>query len=330
MRELEDALRELEREQRRIASLPPDAMEQMAGTQRRTRDKAMELVREMKDAPRAADQQSPGGGSAPQPGQNSVQEAAEAMQGAESDLSKQDAAGAGQKQAKANRKLDEAKQQIEERLAQLRDETRQEKLARLEARFRQMLERQVAATLMTVEVDDRTRAIGTESRRERLLVLKLAAEEAGIAELGQQAFDLLLEDGTSVVFPEMVSAIGDLLQRAAGLLEENRTDHLTQMIQREIESSLQELLEALAEAKKSGGGGSGGGGGGGGPQPLLKKSAELKMLRARQVRINRQTRQLDRMRGEQPEDQAVRTELEKAARQQDELRQLSEKLGEGG
>jgi hypothetical protein len=128
----------------------------------------------------------------------------------------------------------------------------------------------------------------------------------------------------------MVTDICDQLVRVSEMLNEPRTDQLTQMVQRDIEASLQELLEALAESKQQSGGG--GGGGGGGDQPLLKKSAELKMLKARQVRINRQTRQLDRIRSEsggQP-DPAIQTELNNAARQQETLVELAEEIGDGG
>lgn len=56
------------------------------------------------------------------------------------------------------------------------------------------------------------------------------------------------------------------------------------------------------------------------------------MLKSRQVRINRQTRQLDRIRTESgtTPDPAIETELNNAARQQETLVELAEKIGEGG
>lgn len=330
--ELDKARAELEKEQRRIASLPPEAFERMAAEQRRTRDKAMDLLKEMKAAPRsekAEEQAGENGSAAPQPGQNEVEQAGESMENAAGDLDEDAPEDAARKQKQAEKKLQEALQQIEDRLAQLRDETREEKLDRLEARFREMLERQRSASLTTIEMDDRAVTLGDRSRRDRLLALKLSAEEAEIAELGRQAYDLLLEDGTSIVFPEMIHDLGLQLERAAELLREPRTDQLTQLVQREIESSLVELLDALDESKnKDGDGGGGGGGGGGGEQPLLKKSAELKMLRARQIRINRQTFQLDRM-SKADGDMEVREELRNTARQQEQLLEMAEKIGEG-
>ena len=71
------------------------------------------------------------------------------MQQASGGLRKQDPADASRQQGKAIKELEEALQEIEERLAQLREETQLEKLARLEARFREMLSIQQRLTAQT-------------------------------------------------------------------------------------------------------------------------------------------------------------------------------------
>jgi hypothetical protein len=68
------------------------------------------------------------------------------------------------------------------------------------------------------------------------------------------------------------------------------------------------MLEALKKSRKEGGGG--GGGGGGGKQPLLQKSAELKMLRAAQMRVNRLTKQFDLIRPDGKLGEALARELD--------------------
>ncbi len=141
---------------------------------------------------------------------------------------------------------------------------------------------------------------------------------------------LLLEDGTSDVFPEVVRGLGEDLQRVSALLDSERTDQLTQLLQKDIEGTLEELLEALKDAQKSGGGG-GGGGQGGGKQPLLKKSHEYKMLKYRQLRINRRTRQLDRIRSEQDQlqhvgDEQLEKEIDNTAQEQGKLLELTEDI----
>ena len=113
------------------------------------------------------------------------------------------------------------------------------------------------------------------------------------------------------------------------MLEQERTDELTQLIQKDIEGALEELLEALKDAKKDGGGG--GGGGQGGKQPLLKKSHEYKILRFRQRRINRRTLQLDRINQRKQDaamDRQLEDEIDKTAEEQAKLLELTEELME--
>ena len=332
--DMEKARSELKKERRRLASLPPEAMEEMAREQRRTRDKAMDMVEQMAKTP--AQDESGGeqaGGDqqqSQQPGQDAMQQASEAMENASQDLDEQDAQKAERKQRDAEQKLDEALEEIEERLNQLRDETREEKLRRLEGRFAEMLERQRSISAMTVEIEDKKINLGKLQRRDQLVVLRLATEEFEIGELGRQAYDLLLEDGTSDVFPELVQELIEGLQNAGQLLQDERTDQLTQLMQNEIESTLLDLLEALKESQeKNDQDGGGGGGGGGGDQPLLKRSAELKMLKSAQQRLNRKTRQLDNIKGSQSQpDATLEQEISGLSDLQAKLQEMAEKIME--
>ncbi len=315
--DLQQALDELKKEQRRIASLPPEAFQKMAQEQRSTERKTDDLAKDMKNSPQGQQSGQPGESgqssqsqSPPQqPGQQSVQRAQQAMQNASGDLGQQEAQKAARQQKKAEEELAKALREIEERLDQLREETREEKLARLESRFREMLMRQQMATLVTMELDDKKRHLGKLGRRDLLAMLRLSSEEWEISELGQQAYDLLLEDGSSIVFPEIVQQVREDLGRAGQLLEAEQTGPLTQLVQREIEASIEEMLEALKKSRQEAGGG-GGGGGGGGNQPLLQKSAELKMLRAAQLRVNRLTRQFDLIRPDGTLGEALTRELD--------------------
>src|SRR5207253_8802932 len=104
---------------------------------------------------------------------------------------------------KSIKEVEKALREIEDRLAQLREETQLEKLARLEKRFRDMLAMQQAITKETIDLDKK-RVDGELARPDRLAVQKLGGDERTIAELAQQAYDITYEDGTSVVFPESV------------------------------------------------------------------------------------------------------------------------------
>ncbi len=319
--QLNEALSEIEKEKKRIESLPPEALKEMANTQRRTKDKTADVASEMKKSPSAADESQQADGQR-QPGQQHVENAQQAMENAAAELDDEEPQRAERQQRKAEDDLAKALQEIEERLNQLREETREEKLRRLEARFREMLVRQQMATTLTSDLHDKLTYLGRLRRRDTLSLLRLATEERDISELGQQAYDLLLEDGTSIVFPEMVQDVREDLGRVAQLLEADETGALTQMVQHQIEDTLGELLDALKRSREQRES-QGGGGGGGGNQPLLRKSAELKMLRAAQLRVNRRTIQFDMIRGNDKLESFMKQEVQAIADRQAEITEMT-------
>ena len=325
--ELEKALSELEKEKRRIQSLPPEILEQLAKEQRRNRDKTMDIVKAMEKAPQAKNSENDEGGKGQQPqqpGQQQMEQAGQAQQKAADNMQQNDSEQAQEQQKQAEKNMEQALEEIEERLSQLREETNEEKLARLEARFREMLDRQNIASVMTIEIEDKRSNLGQMRLRDELLILRLATEELEIRELGQQAYDLLLEDGTSIVFPEVVQDLRTELASAADLLQLEKTDAYTQLVQKEIETTIQDLLDALKKIQQEKKGG--GGGGGGGKQPLLKKSAELKILRMRQRRLNRRTKKLEIMRETPAMMEAVEKEISDAAAMQKKILEMTDNI----
>ncbi|MCR9118268.1 MAG: hypothetical protein NXI22_15140, partial [bacterium] len=320
---MKEALEDLKKERRRIASLPPEEFERLARNQNRTAAQTAKIAEEMKKA----DESDPSG-SKKTPGQSQVKKAQQAMEQASSDLQGEDPEGAEKQQDEAIKELEKALQEIEERLAQLREETQAEKLAKLEARFKEMLILQEEATLQTALLHKKSETEGSLSRTDRIAVAKLASQERALAEMAFQAYEILIEDGTSVVFPHMVDGIRADLELTAEMLEAKRTDRNTQAIQQEVEESLRELIEALQKAKgekKEGGGGSGGGG----KQPLLPNSAELKLLRAEQLRINRRTKRFDRSRPDDGQlDDYLRKEISNLALRQQDIAYLTEQIVE--
>jgi len=326
LKELNNALAELKKERRRVASLPPEAREELAKDQDKTADKTAKLAEE------AGKQGSEGGQSPsgrPKPGQKQLQQAQQAMQQASGDLREDDPEGAERKQEEAIRQLEKALQEIEERLAQLREETQVERLARLEQRFREMLARQQEVNSKTIELDSKRSE--TLTRIERRAVSALAVEERELVEQAYQAYDILLEDGTSVVFPTIVDGLRSDLERVSELLEESRTGEFTQALQKEVETTLVEMIEALKKAKQQKKDGEGGGGGGqGGEPPLLPGSAELKLLRSSQMRVNRLTQSFEKERPEKAEDldDTLKRQLDSITRRQSEITVLTERIME--
>ncbi|MEC9094922.1 MAG: hypothetical protein VX438_19595, partial [Planctomycetota bacterium] len=267
---LKNALSDLENEKRRLAQLPKEAFDQMAKKQGETKKKTDQLAKDMKSGSQSGGQTGepstgqaqPGSGEQAQktPGQQNVQNAKQAMENAQKSLEEQDAEVANRQQKKAIADIKKALEDIEKRLDQLREETQEEKLARLEARFAEMLAKQQIASQKTYDLDNKKRSFGKFSRGDRLGLIKVKGMEKEIAGSAQLAYEILMEDGTSVIFPEIVMEIKEDLLRVSDMMGKQEVGRLVQIIQKDIETSLEEFLDALKKQrreKKSGGGGGG-------------------------------------------------------------------------
>ena len=346
---LERALAELKHESQRLAALPPEVFDKMARKQDDLANQTSQVERKMQQAsqqPTEGQPSNPSGGK-PQPGQQKVAQAQKSMQQASGGLRQQEPSDASRQQGKAIKELEEALQEIADRLNQLREETQVEKLARLEARFREMLATQQRLSAQTVELEKKrskaggqlarsernaVRAIGDDERRMEAVKSETEAKDSGLAGKAQQALDIIIDDGTSVVFPDVVEQLRDDLISVGNLLADNmRTDQYTTVLQKEIETTLEELIDALQKAQQQKQGGGGGGGGGGGQEPLLPNSAELKLLRSAQLRINRRTVALDQSRPQgRPLDDVLKGETRKIADRQSEIAEMTVRILERG
>jgi hypothetical protein len=173
------------------------------------------------------------------------------------------------------------------------------------------------------------RAIGDEERRLEAVKSETEAKDAGLAGRAQQALDIIIDDGSSVVFSDIVEQLRDDLVSVGKLLVDSlRTDSYTTALQREIETTLEELIEALAQAQQQkDASGGGGGGSGGGQEPLLPNSAELKLLRSAQLRINRRTVALDQARPKNAAlDDVLKGETRKIAERQTEIAEMTVRI----
>jgi hypothetical protein len=324
LEDLKTALAELEKERDRLRSPPAEVFPQLAENQDVTAQKTGQLSDEMAKASQAAGQSGGGQSGGAKCGQEQVASAGQCMQQASGQLQNQQAGAASKEQDKAIRELKKALEEIQQRLAELGEQMQEEMLVQLEDIFREMLDRQHKASADTVTLDGKERdADGTLRRAERLALKKLAQEERKLAEMAQQAYDLLVEDGTSIVFPPVVEDLRDGLETIAKLLDDQRTDDYTQTLQKEIETTLEELIDALQ--KIAGGGGGGGGGSCQGRPPLVTSTAELKLLRALQLRVNRRTKAFDKARPAELDD-VMRTEITGIAKLQGEISHMVDRI----
>ncbi|MCX7805721.1 MAG: hypothetical protein N3A38_11110, partial [Planctomycetota bacterium] len=136
--------------------------------------------------------------------------------------------------------------------------------------------------------------------------------------------------GTTVVFPKIVEELKAELLNAAELTGARNVSAFTQAVQKEIERTLEELIEALRkqreEKDQQGQQGQQGQQQGQNP-PLLPRSAELKLLKSAQLRVNDRTAAFDKARPKtetlSPE---IRAQIERIARRQEAVRKMAEDM----
>jgi len=243
--------------------------------------------------------------------------ACQSMSQASSSLQKKSPGNASSAQIKAGDDLKKAQEEIEKRLEELGEKMEDETIVKLEDIFREMLGRQQQATGQTVQLDAELRAEKDEELRrgDKITLRRLVQEEQALSGMADQALQLIEEDGTTISFPVVVENMRDNLNQVAAFLEQQATGLETQTLQHEIERTLEELIEALQIAKKAGNG-SGQCKGGNCKPPLLPDTAELKLLRALQLRVNRRTRSFDEARPEGPLDALRKTEVTRVSKLQ--------------
>src|SRR5207245_3245045 len=252
---------------------------------------------------------------------------------AEDGIKKENKEDASKKQSQAIAKLDEALKKLEEILRQLREEEIERLLAKLEQRCRRMLEIQIEVYDGTVRVD---KAIGTNpdkkaSRAEEQRSLQLSDREEVIVVEANKAIQILEAEGTAVAFPQMFEQVRDDAKNVARRLGKADVGTVTQVIEQDIIAALKDMIEALKKAQqdlKSGQSQPGQ------SQPqnqkLIDLLAELKMIRAMQVRVNSRTKvYAQKYTGEQASEPDIQKELGELAQRQMKIFDVTNNIAKG-
>jgi hypothetical protein len=225
-----------------------------------------------------------------------LEAAREHMDQAKQRLEKAKKDGALNEQKEALRELDSAKAELEEILRQLREEEMKRLLAMLEARFLKVLQIQreindATGRLDKIPVVERSHTFEIDTGR-------LSNREADIVMEVAKALSLLRQEGSSVAMPEAVQQVHEDMQQLVHRLAEGKTEVLTQAIEKDVVTELQEIINALKKAQNSGKPKPPKGPTPNGqPQdpPLIEFLAELKMIRSLQNRVNSRTERYSKL-----------------------------------
>jgi len=239
------------------------------------------------------------------------------------------------RQEQALRELEQAKAELERILRQLREEELERMLVLLEARFRKMLDAQVEVYEQTKKLEA-SQASTTASVPEHEIEIasgRLDRQERLIVREAERALVLLREDGTTVAFPEAIEQARDDMKNVAKRLGEVKISLITQGLEEDIITALEETLAALQQAiKKARAQKSQPQQSQGNPdeKPLVDQLAELRMIRALQNRINRRTKRYGELLGDQPAvEPDLLEELNTLARRQERIFEATRDLDSG-
>ncbi len=336
--DLEDALENIEEQAKEIRNRLK--LEEQAAEQRKTARKTERLSKDMKGA--SGESGSPQDGQSQQgdsqsgedgqqqkqdtPGSDQVQEAVPLQDEAAEKLDDGDPDQAAKKQQEALDKLKQAQEEVEDRLDQLRKEQQEELLAALESRFRAMLGRQLECNKATARLSE----LGADKwkRSDQLELAEIAQKQRWVGDEADQALFILTEEGSTVVLPQLIEQVRDDARLAADRLAAADAGHTVRMIQDELEQVLRDIIEAVKK-KQEELENSGGGGASGGAQPLLPGSAELKLLRACQQRVNKMTTALEEFRaGPDADQKEVQSSLDQLHKRQDDVANMARTMHE--
>lgn len=311
---------------------PSGEAKEKAGEQRDAAEKTKGLSDQMKKDGEQKPQGSHGQqGGQQSPGQQSLDQAEQEMRDAAERLDEEKPEDATTEQDRALEQLEQAQKELEDELNQLRKEERAETLRNLEARFREMLGKQRDINAQTLTLDefgkDRFR------RAEQLQLADLSEKQKRLADDASGALHILDEEGTTIVFPRIVEQLAEDMTEVAGRLAASDTGSLTRNIEQQIIETLEELLAAVKKMQEENeqqqqnqqqGSPSD-------SQPLLPASAELKLLRASQLRVNVRTKAIEgaRLEGSEAGESLVKS-LKAAAERQRECNRIAEEMRDKG
>jgi hypothetical protein len=266
-----------------------------------------------------------------------IQEAQQHMERVTDEIAKGQRDPAGKEADQAVEKLEAARRKLEELLRQLREEELERVLAALISRCQKMLAMQEEVLRGTLRVQAQVETNpGQKADRDNILAsLNLSDDELKIVYEATKAIEILESEGSAIAFPEVFQQVREDMKHVQRRLKNTDVGDVTVTIEQDIVETLKEMIKALEKAKKemekqdpkksddS-------------PPPkqqdqkLLDKIAELKMIKAMQLRVNARTELYGkRYQGEQAMTEEIRVELRELAGRQERIFDVTSKMAKG-
>lgn len=269
------------------------------------------------------DRLEPGGpDEAPDPGRQALERAVQSMGKSADRLGEDRPDGAIPEQEQAIEALQSAADELEDALRQARQEERQETLQALESRLRSMLtrEQEIRETLLA------TLAEPAATRLRELQLADAAQRQASVTEDCRVAIRILVDEGTTVIVPEL---LGQVALDMAEVLDDLRGADVSPGTRDTLDEIIEQLSSLLAavEAKRAEETRAEPQDGQPGQQetaPLLSRSAELRLLRSSQARLNERVVEL----ADAATEPAVTDEIGRLGERQRRLAELTRRMNE--
>ena len=253
-----------------------------------------------------------------------IAKARQRMQDAADRLGEQDAKQAEASEQEALADLQETVDELEDALRQVREEELEETLGALELRLRALL---AGEERIREELAPFSTGGGEFSREARVAVIGVGQRQGALVKDADAVQRLLVQEGTTVILPELFGeVIGQMKAAEARLAEADAGPSTRRAVEgsivglREILGAVERRREEMAQQKQQG---QQGGQSAAANPALLQSSAELKLLKAAQSRVNAETLELSSTPRE-----AAGAEFQALAERQSRLVKMSKRMHE--
>jgi hypothetical protein len=261
-----------------------------------------------------------------------VDQAHGSMRKAQASLDRHDTVQGEKEATEARDRLAEAQRELQKLRDELEKKQKEQTLLDLIVELQPMLEKQIGINDETRRIDDATvKASRPEpSRPDKVRLGQLASDESELANKAGRLLKKVEGENAPVFvwgFRKLVRDMTEIKDRLVAF----KTDAYTQDVQQDAAETLRMLIDALKREQSKMREGGGGGGGGGGRPMLVPPSAQLKLLKARELEIHNKTKRIDLrrlLRPAKPLSTLQEKRVKRLAEEQAQLGALTTKLAE--